>query len=422
MTDFSFLNTNDNKQITELINSCPGTPDLTNKTHSNWVKQASSKLIDICKTKETAQKIEDTIFSNHTALPSLFLLSLKNTISRFFVKDINIPLKVSVVFAIYKEHHRMLEKSQHPHGEDFIARKIYQMQWLFQEKENIEWELIIVDDGCPENSGKIAEEIISRKKLPHVKVLYLQDAIEKGLSVTKPMKNTSDSQKGGSIAYGMWFAAQQETNKKHIVIFTDADLSTHLGQTGLLLDPILHKGKKSAIASRREKQSVTIKQGGRNNRGKLFIYLWKRMIPQLNYIIDTQCGFKAFDSHTTKEIIDDLIEKKFAFDIELLLKTELLQPHSIEKVAVAWIDSEAASTTTDIQPYLPMLKSITKMQNKYLTPSDTELSFSAFIQSLNEEKFHLLLDHIPEEITKREPAEFSTFDGVSAMDLENIIK
>jgi hypothetical protein len=50
-----------------------------------------------------------------------------------------------------------------------------------------------------------------------------------------------------------------------------------------------------AIGSRREPDSVVVKQGTRNDRGKLFIYLWKRMVPVLGDIIDTQCGFKAFD-------------------------------------------------------------------------------------------------------------------------------
>ncbi len=73
----------------------------------------------------------------------------------------------------------------------------------------------------------------------------------------------------------MWDLAQKDHSKKHIVVFTDADLSTHLGQLMLLADPIVNQGKLTAIGSRREKQSVVVKQVARNNRGKLFIYLWK---------------------------------------------------------------------------------------------------------------------------------------------------
>ncbi len=379
MQEFKSLNKTNNNYLQSIISTCPTKPDLTNIEHSEWVEKTSDELIRINKNQEKAKQLEDEIFSRNIQLPALFLLALKNCISRLYVLSLKSKIKVSVVFAIYKEHERMLTKAEHPFGEDFIARKINQMEWLFNSKTQIDWELIIVDDGCPENSGKKAEEIISKKKLSNVQVLYLQDAIDKKLKVSSPMLTTADSQKGGSIAYGMWYAAQEKTKTPHIIIFTDADLSTHLGQTGLLLKPIIKNGKRSAIASRREKQSVTIKQGGRNNRGKLFIYLWKRLIPNINYIIDTQCGFKAFDKDTVVDIIDDLIEKKFAFDIELLLKTELLEHQSIEKVAIAWIDSEAASTTTDIQPYLPMLKAITFMREKYLAPNSTViLSFDIF--------------------------------------------
>ena len=44
------------------------------------------------------------------------------------------------------------------------------------------------------------------------------------------------------------------------------------------------------------------------------------MLPQLNQIIDSQCGFKAFPGEVAARIAMDTVEKKFAFDIELLLR------------------------------------------------------------------------------------------------------
>lgn len=417
---FSFISAEGNNLLQNLIGNCPKNIDLTEIGNALWVKEASNQLMTLLDSKDLALKMEETLFNQDSNYPTLFLLALKNVISKHLVKDIKTSYKVSIVFAVYKEHHRMLEKSQHSHGEDFITRKLKQLDWLFEESKQVDWELIIVDDGCPEKSGQIAEEIIAQKKLKNVKVLYLQDAIEQGLAVSSPMQKTSESQKGGSIAYGMWSAAQESYDGEHIIIFTDADLSTHLGQTGLLIHPIIQEKKRAAIGSRREKESVVIKQGGRNNRGKLFIYLWKRLLPQLNYIVDTQCGFKAFHKNTVDSIIEGLIEKKFAFDIELLLQTELLEAHSIQKVGIAWIDSEAASTTTDIQPYLPMLKAITLMQEKYTTADAIGKSFTQYIQSLSEDDFQELLQHIPEEIASGEPADFDRFDQISVDDLKSL--
>ena len=212
----------------------------------------------------------------------------------------------------------------------------------------------------------------------------------------------------------MWLAAQQENQENHIIIYTDADLSTHLGQSGLLINPIIAGGNDVAIGSRREVDSVVLKQSSRNNRGKLFIYLWKRLIPVLGDIIDTQCGFKAFKADTIRDIIEEMIEKKFAFDIELLIKAELRKSGQIERVGIAWIDSEAASTTTDIQPYLPMLNAIVKMYRKYLPGNPTSDDFAELIDKLTQKDFENLLENIPEGITSREPIEFADYQGVSA--------
>ena len=222
-----------------------------------------------------------------------------------------------------------------------------------------------------------------------------------------------------SIVYGMWDAVHRNKEVRHIVIYTDADLSTHLGQVGALIEPIQDSGKKVAIGSRREPGSVVIKKAGRNNRGKLFIYLWKQMIPVLGPIIDTQCGFKAFDARIVPQIIDDMIESKFAFDIELLVRSALAEKDSIAKVPIAWIDSEAASTTTDLQPYLPMLKSIAKMYARYMEPNSRADEFAGYVEKLTDVDFSELLEHIPEAIVQREPVEFNEFKGVGVSDLYN---
>jgi hypothetical protein len=138
----------------------------------------------------------------------------------------------------------------------------------------------------------------------------------------------------------------------------------------------------------------------------------------LGEIIDTQCGFKAFRSETAAKIIDDLIEQKFAFDIELLLKTELLKSNSITKVPIAWIDSEEASTTTDLQPYLPMLQSIVRMYRKYFPSNPKSDEFASFIESLDEVTFNEIVENIPTQILERDPSEFTLYDEVTVTDLK----
>ena len=404
--------------INRIIALCPKFVDLTNAGHLELIEKIVDQLLNEFNTLQKIEKIEkDLIHRNDTSF-IFILLALKIAKSKIIISDIIEPVTISIVFAVYKEHNRIKKNNEHPHGEDFLRRKVSQLEWLFKDHPNFKWELIVVDDGCPENSGTIAQDIVDKNRLiDKVKVLFLKDAIDQNLPITKSISSTGDSQKGGAIIYGMWYASQQKKGENHILIYTDADLSTHLGQTGLLIEPILKQKKSVAIGSRREKNSIVVKKATRNDRGKLFIYLWKRLIPNLREIIDTQCGYKAFKNEIIIKILDNLIENKFAFDIELLLKAELAEHDSIAKVAIAWIDSEEASTTTDLQPYLPMLKSIAKMYKKYLPLNRTSSDFATFISKLNEDEFSNILNNIPEGILKREPYEYTEYNEITVSDL-----
>ena len=404
-----------------VLASAPAELLLTNESHLEKVKKAASDLFAVFETRDELQNLETELSSEKDKHPLALHLAAKLAKSKRIVQDFKQEAHVSVVFAVYKEHTRIRTQEEHPHGENFLLRKISQLQWLFADAPNFSWDLTIVDDGCPENSGQIAQEILAKKyDGDNVRIYFLENAIRENLPVTQPMTATSDSQKGGGVAFGMWRAAQQE-KPNHIILFTDADLSTHLGQIGLLADGILNQGKGAAIGSRREDASIVIKKGGRNDRGNLFIYLWTRSITNLNYVVDTQCGFKAFRADLVRGIIGDMIEKKFAFDIELLLKTELRSSNEIVKVPVAWIDSEAASTTTDLQPYLSMLKGMVKMYRKYLPQNERSESFAKFIESMSESQWNTLVANIPTAIIEREPADFGDFSDVSAEDLMQAI-
>jgi hypothetical protein len=231
------------------------------------------------------------------------------------------------------------------------------------------------------------------------------------------MTSIAESQKGGAIEYGMWLAAQQE-KPNHIILFTDADLSTHLGQIGLLVEGIVNQNQEAAIGSRRDKMSVVGKPTYRYRRAKLFSYLQSQLIPNLNHIEDTQCGFKAFKADIVRAVICDMIDKRFAFDIELLLKIELNRRSSIAQVPIVWIDSEAASTITDQQPYLTMLKSVAKMYRKYLPQNPESDTFAQFIDSLNEAMWLRLIDNVPPAIVERGLAEFDNHNRVKVVNLE----
>ena len=395
----------------------PAVIDLTDDSQAEYVYNFAEEVLNEDLKIHEIEQLEETYMAKTADKYILPLLSLKMATSKMKARAIDKPLKISIVFAVYKEHNRIKKNSEHAHGEDFLLKKVAQLEWLFENQPLVDWELIVVDDGCPEGSGLIAQEIIDKNKLnSKIRVLFLAAAIEKQLPKVKHLKSTADSQKGGSIVYGMWDAVERTAGSDHIVVFTDADLSTHLGQLMLLIDPILSQDKLVAIGSRREPKSVVLKQGTRNDRGKLFIYLWKRLIPNLGNIVDTQCGFKAFKADLIPHIVEGMIEPKFAFDIELLLRALLIRENSVQKIPIAWIDSEEASTTTDLQPYLPMLKAISAMGKKYFPEKAASNEFIPYLTAMNESEFEQLLNNIPVEIVRREPDEFTDFDGIGVAD------
>lgn len=410
-----------NDVLETLASDAPAVVDLTNPDHLQSVTDYATEILGMISSRAELVELERQLAESTEKVSAILALSAKVALSKLVISELSSPIHVSVVFAVYKEHERILDAAAHPHGENFLIRKRDQLRWLFDGAEGCDWDLTVVDDGCPEGSGRIAEAIISEQTGDDkMRVLYLDDAIREGLPVAASLSDSSESQKGGSIHFGMWDATRRD-RANHIVAFTDADLSTHLGQVGLLVDRIVNDGFDVAIGSRRELNSVVVKQGARNTRGKLFIYLWKRLLPELSRIVDTQCGFKAFRSEVAREIVVDCIEPKFAFDIELLLKSELRREGSISKVGIGWLDSEAASTTTDLAPYLSMLCAMVAMYRRYGVRSSESERFADFIESLSTGQFDFLVEHVPDAIAMGDPADFGHIAVVGVDEMKAVI-
>jgi len=103
-----------------------------------------------------------------------------------------------------------------------------------------------------------------------------------------------------------------------------------------------------------------------------------------------------------------------------LLKTELRRAGSIRKTPVAWIDSEAASTTTDLQPYLPMLKSIAGMYRELLPSTPEGDGIAALIEFMDEDQWQTLAEGVPAPIADGDPLAFGEDRPVSAAAMREI--
>ena len=378
--------------------------DLRDEVQFEATLSTADRLLRRVEGVRPLEEIESVLGLSPESWPLGAHLAVKLARSKALLEKRSLPLHLTVVVPVYAEHERILRPGEHPLGEGFIDRKLRELEWLIGNRAGQSFELLIVDDGCPHGSGRIAEEILqSRHPEAPARVLYLFDAIEQELPVTASMRSVDESCKGGSIQLGLWDAVRKD-RPGHVLIYTDADLSTHLGQSGLLVAALDDEYISIAAGSRRAKESVVVKSGQRSARGRLFIYLWKKLLPELGYLEDTQCGFKAMSAETARRFSEAPSERGFAFDVELLLRCELASRRSIATVPIAWIDSQEASTTVGLAPYLPMLRSIVRLYRENLLERPLSEAFARTIESLDETSWERAIEVLGPKLEEINPA------------------
>ncbi len=393
-----------NSQITRILDlarQVPPVPSLSSEADESALRNASDAIADLAAGDGAIGGAEKELLSEGPPLPVGQILAIKLARSLSAVRDLDRPATLRVIFAMYRERNRMHRAARlNPHGEDFLRNKIGQLEHLFA-RSPADWTLTAVDDGCPEGSGRLAQGIIE-KSFPHyaearkVDVLFLEEAIAGGEPEAAGIPDATTSTKGGSILYGLRkLAARSEPDD--VLLFTDADLSTHLGQAGFLMAPIVNGQADVVAGSRRETDSAQVKSTARSSRGRLFIHLWKRMLPVLREIIDSQAAFKAFRAGPMKTVLAAASEFGFAIDIELLLLAHV-QGLGFAKSGICWIDSEIESSTTGQETHLTMLKSVAQFRRRHLPPDLPGGEIALMVESFTFAEWNDLLENPPPAI------------------------
>ena len=153
-------------------------------------------------------------------------------------------------------------------------------------------ELIVVNDGSTDATAAIARE-------------RLKDArIE-----TRLLENFPNRGKGAAVRSGLLAA------RKPIGLFFDADLSTPLGETPKLIEPIANGEVDIAFGSRAlDRGLIGIHQPWRREQAGRAFNLLVRIATGLPFW-DTQCGFKAFRLDVCRPILEAARLDGFAFDV-----------------------------------------------------------------------------------------------------------
>lgn len=181
------------------------------------------------------------------------------------------------------------------------------------EKAGISAELIVVDDGSPDDTKDVAEAACSKFPSADTKVIRYE-------------KNRG---KGYAVRTGLLAATTD------IALFSDADLSTPIEELHKLIDPITADEFDVTFGSRALDRSLigTHQPWRREQGGKVFNLVVRTMTGMPFW--DTQCGFKAFNLKKFRPLLDVMQIDRFGFDVEFLYVARL-HGLRLKEIPVRW--------------------------------------------------------------------------------------
>jgi len=185
----------------------------------------------------------------------------------------------------------------HNEGTD-IYRNLHETIKTMDELKNynIDYEIILVDDGSDDNTLKEAKLVKSKK----LRVISY-----------KPNKG-----KGYALKYGFQYA------KGDLITFVDSDLEIHPRQLLRFASYIYEQNSDIVIGSKSHPDSKVNYPLKRKILSKLY-HLFVNILFGL-HVGDTQSGMKLMRYSCAKKILPKVVVKKFAFDLELLVVAKKL--------------------------------------------------------------------------------------------------
>jgi glycosyltransferase involved in cell wall biosynthesis len=236
---------------------------------------------------------------------------------------------LSVLIPAYKEGER-------------IGRNLLEIDKYLKGK-SYTYEIIIVDDGSPDNTGEVARNYALQ--IPHVRVI----------------ENKENHGKGYVVRQGLLEAAGQWR------LFLDADGSTaitHLDAFAAQFDggyDVIIGSRKIAgafVQVHQAKYREIMGEGG-NWLIRIVLGLWSYP--------DTQCGFKILSARAAKEVASRMVVDRFGFDFELIALS-LKLGFSIKQMPVRWMNEEGSTVKlTGPNGFIQVLIDLFKTKWRFLS-------------------------------------------------------
>src|SRR5215467_9361308 len=344
------------------------------------------------------------------------------------------PIHLTVVWAMYGETARMVPRTAHPHGEDFVRAKVRQLDWLTGGLPGVTWSIIACDDGCPDrpSSADLMTDIAAAEGYPReghrsVTVLRLAEVIGSDTSISPAfdrLTSTEQSRKGGSILAGLAAAVGTDLKRangtgRHVVCYTDADLSANLAQLGSLAAPVAAGDKVAAALGQRYgiEGAVLVRPDGpvteprsTGDKPDKIIILFRHfvratLIPSLAQVLDTQAGFKGFDAAALGPAIGQMASFNETFDVELLIHlAQHYGPQALAVEPIVFTEDFAATNFPSVNPgprHLAMVQQVVEVYDRLVGPIDPvtgeAADLLALIRALDLGGYVTLIEHLRAE-------------------------
>ena len=344
------------------------------------------------------------------------------------------PIHLTVVWAMYGETGRMVPRAEHPHGEDFVRAKVRQLDWLTGGLPGITWSIIACDDGCPDrpSSADLMTSIAAAEGYPaaghrSVTVLRLAEVIEGDTSISPAfdrLTSTEQSRKGGSILAGLAAAITADPTRangagRHVVCYTDADLSANLAQLGSLAAPVVTGDEVAGALGQRYgiDGAVLVRADGpvtephsTGDKPDKIIILFRHfvralLIPALAHVLDTQAGFKAFDGTALGPVIGQMASFNETFDVELLVHlAQHYGPQALAVEPIVFTEDFAATNFPSVEPgprHLAMVHQVVDLYDWLVAPvapvTGAAADLLALVRTLDLDDYVTLIKHLRAE-------------------------
>ncbi len=171
------------------------------------------------------------------------------------------------------------------------------------------FEIIIAEDGSTDGTDKLSDELA--QKYSYVKHLHGEKRLGRGTALNNAFR----------------------ASRGKVIVYMDVDLATDLKHLKELVGAITDEGYDLATGSRMMRESKVKRTRTRLIASKTYNWLVRVMLG--SKLKDHQCGFKAFKREPTLQLLDEVNDKHWFWDTEILVRAAR-KGYKIKEIPVEW--------------------------------------------------------------------------------------